>query len=132
GQYRSRFEEVLRSAIDDKVIADRRKMETMFRTLQARGHAYLDENGQPWLEIATGGEVRRVGLSVDNVFSDGSDRKLAMQVLLARTNALLTAQSNHRELMPQFQSDWSLLQRAEDEVRAHGSNPVIAAKTTRQ
>ncbi len=68
----------------------------------------------------------------DNVFSDGLDRKLAMQVLLARTNALLTAQSNHRELMAQFESDWSLLQRAEDEVRAHGSNPVIAAKTTRQ
>ncbi len=55
-----------------------------------------------------------------------------MQVLLARTNALLTAQSNHRELMAQLQTDWSLLQRAEEEVRAHGSNPVIAARTTRQ
>ena len=55
-----------------------------------------------------------------------------MQVLLARTNALLTVHSNHRELMAQLQADWSLLQRAEEEVRAHGSNPVIAARTTRQ
>ena len=131
-QYRSRFEEVLRSAIDEKVVADRRKMETTFRTLQAHGRTYLDENGQPWLEIAAGGAVQRVGLSADNVFSDASDRKLAMQVLLARTNALLTAHANHRELMPQFEANWRLLQRAEDEVQAHGSNPVIAARTTRQ
>lgn len=131
-QYRSRFEEVLRTAIDEKVIADRRKMETTFRTLQAHGRTYLDDNGQPWLEIGGGGALRRVGLSVDNVFSDGSDRKLAMQVLLARTNALLTVHANHRELMPQFEADWRLLRRAEDEVQANGSNPVIAARTTRQ
>lgn len=131
-QYRSRFEEVLRSAIDDEVIADRHKMETTFRTWQAHGHTYLDEAGQPWLEISSGGKLRRVGLSVDNVFSDGSDRKLAMQVLLARTNALLTVHANHRELMPEFESDWSLLQRAEEVVPAHGANPVIAARTTRQ
>ncbi len=131
-QYRSRFEEVLRSAIDDKVIADRRKVETMFRTVQAQGRTYLDENGQPWLEVASDGQLRRVGLSLGNVFSDGSDRKLAMQVLLARTNALLTVHANHRELMPEFQSDWGLLQRAEEEVQAHDANPEIASRTTRQ
>ncbi len=130
-QYRERFEEILSSAIDDGVFADRRKMETLFRSWETNSRIYLDRNGQPWLERATGGELRRVGLTTANVFNAGSDRELAYQVLLARTNALLSVKSNHRELWAEFQSDWALLQRAEESL-PRGGNAVIAARTGRQ
>ena len=131
-QYHERFQEILRTAIDDGVIADRHQMETLFRALPANGRTYLDENGQPWLEMANGGDLRHVGLSAANVFSAGSDRELALQLLLARTNALLSAKSNHRELWPEFESDWALLQRAEDEMPARGTHAIIATKASRQ
>jgi len=102
--------------MDDRVIADRRKMESLFRTMSARGRTYLDESGHPWLEMESGGELRRVGLTAGNVFSPGSSPELAMQVLLARTNALLSAKANHRELWPQFQTDWAMLERAQQQL----------------
>jgi len=126
-QVRSHFEEILRSAIDDRVMADRRQMETLFRTLASNGRTYLDENGRPWLEVQSGGELRRVGLTAGNVFGTGSSRQLAMQVLLARTNALLTAKSNHRELWPQFQTDWAMLERAQQEL-PQGRHSVMTAR----
>ena len=130
-QYRSRFDEILRSAIDDRVIPDRHKMETLFRTLAKSGRTYLDEDGRPWLEVETGGELQRVGLTAGNVFTTGSNRQLAMQVLLARTNALLTAKANHRELWPQFQTDWTLLERAQQEL-PQGPHSVMTARVSRQ
>ena len=126
-QYRSHFDEIMRSAIDDKLLADRHNMETLFRTLANTGHAYLDENGRPWLEVESGGELRRVGLTAGNVFSPDSNRELAMQMLLARTNALLSAKSNHRELWPQFQTDWALLERAQQEL-PQGPHSVMTAR----
>jgi hypothetical protein len=111
---------------------DRRKLDHTFRTLQAKGQMYLDENGQPWLMVGTGAELRRVGMSAGNVFSPESDRTLAMQVLLARTSALLFAKSNHRELWPEFQADWALLQHAQLQLPAHGSHPAIATRASRQ
>jgi len=130
-QYRSRFEEILRSAIDERVIADRHRMETLFRTLASNGRTYFDESGRPWLEVESGGELQRVGLTAGNVFSPGSSRELAMQVMLARTNALLSAQAKHRELWPEFQSDWELLERAEQQL-PQASHSVIATRASRQ
>ena len=131
-QYRSRFEEVLRTAIDDGVIPDRREMGKVFHSLQTNGYTYLDGDGQPWLEEKTSGQLRRVGLSEDNVFSAGSDSTLAMQVLLARTYALLLVGSNHRELWPEFEADWALLQRAEEAMPGSRTHTVIAARAGRQ
>lgn len=131
-QYRSRFEEVLRTAIDDGVIPDRREMGKVFHSLQTNGYTYLDGDGQPWLEEKTSGQLRRVGLSEDNVFSAGSDSTLAMQVLLARTYALLSVGSNHRELWPEFEADWALLQRAEEAMPGSRTHTVIAARAGRQ
>jgi len=131
-KYREHFEEILRSAIDDGVIADRRKLNSVFRTLQTNGQMYLDENGQPWVRLESGGEVRRVGLTEANVFSPESNQKMAMQLLLARTNALLFAKSNHRELAPEFESDLALLQRAQAELPEHGTHPAIATRASRQ
>ena len=52
-----------------------------------------------------------------------------MQVLLARTSALLSVNAKHRELMPDFQNDWALLQAAEDaKQQAAGGGAVIATR----
>lgn len=131
-KYREEFEEILRSATDDGVIADRHQLQTVFRTFQEKGRAYVDQGGQPWLELVSDGDVRRVGLTPKNVFSAGSDPNLAMQLLLARTNALLSAKSKHRQLWPEFQSDWALLERAEQGRSAHGNHAVIATRAGRQ
>jgi hypothetical protein len=127
-KYREEFEEILRSAADDGIIADRRQLQAVFRTFQENGRAYVDENGRPWLELVSSGAVRRVGLTSENVFSAGSDPNLAFQLLLARTNALLSAKSKHRQLWPEFQSDWALLERAQEGMSTHGNGGVIATR----
>ena len=131
-QSREHFEEILRSAMEDGVITDHVKLNAVFRTLQAKGEFSLDENGQPWLTIESGGELRRVGLTEANVFSPESNGKLAMEMLLARTSALLFAKSNHRELWPEFQSDWALLQRAQQQLPPRVEHTAIATRASRQ
>jgi len=129
--YRDRFEEVLHTAIDDGIVSDRRELRNLFRNLQARGRVYLDGNGQPWLEAEDSGRPQRVGLTTANIVSPESDSRLALQLLLARTEDLLSVKSNHRELSPEFQSDWVLLQRAEEAMLPHGANSVIASRASR-
>lgn len=127
-KYREEFEEILRSAADDGIIANRRQLQTVFRTLQKNGRTYVDETGRPWLELVSSGDVRRVGLTPENVFSAGSDPSLAFRLLLARTNALLSTKSKHRQLWPEFQSDWALLERAQEGTSTHGNGGVIATR----
>ena len=128
-QYRERFEEVLRTAVADGILTNEREVRRVFRQLQGNSRAYLDDRQRPWLEVASEGRVRRVGLSAENILSPDSDHALAMRVLLARTSALLAANSKHRELWPDLQSDWALLQTAE---HASPQSPaeVLATATT--
>ena len=112
-QYRSRYQEILRTAVADGVFTNTRQVRSTFRDLQAHGRMYLDQDQQPWLEINEDGRVRRVGLSADNIFNAASDPELARKVLLARTSALLSVNAKHRERWPDFQNDWALLQTAE-------------------
>lgn len=131
-QYRERFEEILRSAVADGVFTHQREVRSAFRDLQAHGRIYFDERQQPWLEVNDGGHTRRVGLSADNIFDSASDHKLASQVLLARTNALLSANAKHRVLWSDFQNSWALLQVAEQGRSPHRSARMVAASATRQ
>lgn len=130
-QYHARFDEVLETAVADGILHDRRAVHGIFRDLQAHSHVYLDEQQQPWMEVTNAGEVRRVGLSAENILSPGSDHQLAMQVLLARTSALLSVSSKHRELWPDFEGDWALLQAAEAAGQQHGGGAVIATRAPR-
>jgi len=86
---------------------------SVFRELQTQSRMYLDQSQQPWLEVTREGEVQRVGLSASNILDAQSDRRLAMQVLLARMSALLSANGKHREPWADFQNDWALLEAAE-------------------
>ncbi len=123
---RQRFDEVLQSAIADGIVADRRELRDLFRELQAHNRVYVD-NDEAWMEVADGGQLRLVGLSADNIVSPDSDRRLGLQLLLARAEYLLHAQSKHRELFTEVQSDWQLLQQAEQLMPPRGTQ-VIATK----
>src|SRR5581483_1673523 len=81
---RRRFNEVLQTAIADGVVSDRRRLRELFRELQAQGRVYLDANQQAWMEVENQGEFRRVGLTAATIASPESDRRLALQLLLAR------------------------------------------------
>jgi len=124
---RQRFDEVLQTAIADGVVSDRQELKDLFRELQARGRVCTDLEQQLWLEVESDGKLRRVGLSTDNVLGPNSDRRLGLQLLLARMDYLLDTQWKHRELFPEIQSDWQLLQQAEQFLAARGTQ-VIAAK----
>lgn len=123
---RQRFNEVLQSAIADGMIADRHQLRDLFRNLQARNKVYVDDQQQAWMDVESDGQLRRVGLSFDNVVSPNSDRRLGFQLLLARMEYLLTTQSKHRELYSEIQKDWTLLQQAEQQMPAR--TQVVARK----
>jgi len=127
-RYRERFDEVLRTAVADGVIADRRALHNLFRELETRGRFYLDNDQQPWMEVESGGQVRHVGLSAGTVLAPESDRRLALQLLLSRTEDLLSAKPKHRELYPEFQTDWALLQQAEQAMATPATHGIIAER----
>lgn len=109
---RSLFEEILQSAIADGVVADKHELRNMFRELEGEGRPYFDDDGQLWLEVKRGGVVHNVGLTAGTVLAGGSDRELALEVLLARTNDLVYENAKHRETRTEFAADWQLLERA--------------------
>ncbi len=51
-----------------------------------------------------------------------------MQLLLARTDALLSAKPKHRELYSEFQNDWLLLQQAEETMKRPAGDGIIAER----
>ena len=126
-RYQERFEEVLRGAIADGIVSNRGQLRNLFREMQAHGKVYVDDQQQAWLQLEHDGELRRVGLSTGNVLSPESDRRMAFQLLLARTYYLLGVHSNHRELYPEFERDWELLQQAEQDLSGR-SERVIASR----
>jgi hypothetical protein len=123
---RQHFDEVLQTAIAEGVVGNRRELRELFRELQGRSRTYVDDNQQAWMDVEDGGRLRRVGLSEDNVVGPESDPRLGLQLLLARMEYLLNAKPKHRELYPQMERDWQLLQRAEQVATARDTR-VIAS-----
>jgi len=72
----------------------------------------IDGDGALWLEYRDGESVRRVGASASNVNAVGSDAGLAYQMMLVRVRAELHSPAKNREMLPEFESDWRLLQEA--------------------
>jgi hypothetical protein len=124
---RQRFDEVLQTAIADGIVSNRRDLKDLFRQLQARGRVYIDGNQQVWMEVENDGQFRRVGVSANNIVGPNSDHRLGVQLVLARMDYLLSTNSKHRELFTEIQSDWHLVQQAEQFMTAGGTQ-VIAAK----
>jgi len=85
----------------------------------------VDSKGAVWLEISLGGKPSKLGLSASNLFDSGTDSQWAYALTLARANHYLNSPKHSREIMPDFRSDWALLQAARlNSTTATASNNV--------
>jgi hypothetical protein len=125
---RQRFAEVVQTAVADGIISNKRELHELFRDLQARGKVSVDDNEQAWMDVEHAGHLQRVGLSTSNVVGPDSDRRLAMQLLLARMEYLLSTNAKHRELFTEIQGDWKLLQQAEQSMPARGAQTIATRR----
>ena len=100
--YQDEFRELLDTAEQEGIFADKSAVKSYFKELDEEGHVELDQDGRPVLEL--GG--RRVGLSRANILAPGSDPRLAYKIMLARMQAILAAKS-----AANFELDWRLLMR---------------------
>jgi hypothetical protein len=80
--------------------------------MDAHSRVEMDDSGALWLDYVDNNGARRVGISASNVNSQSSDGELVYSLLLARTSAQLSNAPKNREMLPEFQADWQLLQDA--------------------
>ncbi|MGC1943340.1 MAG: hypothetical protein WA664_06250, partial [Candidatus Acidiferrales bacterium] len=82
------------------------------------GKPTADSDGGIWMEISDANGTSKVGLSVNNIFAQGSDPRLAFELLLARVAYVLKSPKHSRETMLEFKEDWALLQYAHMRISA--------------
>jgi len=94
----------------------------MFKELDRAGTPRVDEDGSVWMELRGEHGARKVGIAANNVLTPGSNRDLAYQIILARIDRVLKSPSHSREMISEFQNDWSLLQQARDRFTVAASS----------
>ena len=105
-----------------------KKNKVLFPTAFAEASVTVDAEGLPWLHIADAdGVTRQVGLSSANLLAPSSDPRLAFSLMLGRVSYALLAKDHFRESMPEFQKDWSLLERAQARLAAAAVPASLAA-----
>jgi hypothetical protein len=110
--YRREFDSMTAEAVLEEIIPNRDYLSRLFKDLDKAGMLVADANGILWLEVSQNGKTTRVGLSASNVLASRSDAQLAYALLLARTERVFKSPKHSREILPEFQSNWSLLQAA--------------------
>ncbi len=110
--YSSALSEFHDQANERELFLNVRNAKDLANTFDEQGHVSIDDNGAIWLEYGQGAEARRLGVSASNVNSADSDGELAYTLLLARAGAELANSSKNREMLPEFQQNWDLLNEA--------------------
>jgi hypothetical protein len=111
-EYRKEFDSIVKEAVREEIIPNRSHLNRFFKHLDEAGRPSADSKGALWMEIHREGESSKVGLSVNNIFAQGSDPHLAFELLLARIDHVLKNPKHSRETMLEFKEDWALLQYA--------------------
>ena len=112
--YRERFAAILTSPEAQAFPTDKKRF---FPPQYATSPVTIDAQGDPWLQVATDGVNRQVGLGAQNVLAPESDPRLAFQLMLGRIGFELNAKDRMRENMPEFRQDWALLEQARQRVQ---------------
>ncbi len=130
-QYREEFGSLKDDAISREVIPNSDYLGRVFKYLDRTGTLSVDANGALWLDIAQGGKPAKLGLSASNIFASGTDSQWAYSLTLARANHYLNSPKHSRETMPDFKSDWSLLQsaRLNSSTSSAANNPLPPGNT---
>jgi hypothetical protein len=95
--------------------------------MKNRSRVELDDSGALWLNYEDEDGSRRLGISASNVNASESDGELAYTLLLARASAELSNSAKNREMLPEFETEWQLLQGARNNL-----NWKILARQLRQ
>ncbi len=124
-QYREAFDALAGDAISREVIPNYDFLGRLFKYLDRAGTPSVDANGALWLELSQGGRPAKLGLSASNLFAPGTDSQWTYAMILARTDHYLRSPKHSREIMPEFKSDWALLQAAR--INSSGLNSISTA-----
>ncbi|MHB8608961.1 MAG: hypothetical protein ACYDCG_11725 [Candidatus Acidiferrales bacterium] len=111
-QYRGALNALADDAINKEIIPNYDFLGRLFKYLDRAGTPSVDANGALWLELSQGGKPAKLGLSAGNLLAPGTDSQWAYAMILARAEHYLKSPKHSREIMPEFKSDWALLQAA--------------------
>ena len=111
-QYRETFGSLTNDAVSREIIPNYEFLGRLYKYLDRAGTLSVDANGTLWLDLSQGGKPSRLGLSASNIFAAGSDSQWAYALTLARADHYMKSPKHSRETMPEFKSDWSLLEAA--------------------
>ncbi|MGH9740728.1 MAG: hypothetical protein ACRD51_00070 [Candidatus Acidiferrum sp.] len=110
--YRAEFASLAEDAVSREVIPSYPFLDRLFKYLDRDGTLSVDADGAVWMDLSQGGKPARLGLSASNLFAPGTDSQWTYALILARTNHYLKSPKHSREIMPDFKTDWALLQAA--------------------
>jgi hypothetical protein len=133
-QYREAFGSLTNDAISREIIPNYEFLGRLYKYLDRTGTLSVDANGSLWLDLSQGGKPSRIGLSASNIFASGSDSQWAYALTLARADHYLKSPKHSREIMPEFKSDWALLEAARvnsaTSTAANNNLPCSSARAT--
>jgi hypothetical protein len=90
----------------------KRDIRRLARDLDAHGQSMSDPSGSTWIQIPQNDSSIRVGVSIANINTAGSDPQLAYRIMLARVESQLYEAPKRRESLSAFADDWRLLEAA--------------------
>ncbi|MGH9746068.1 MAG: hypothetical protein ACRD59_08170 [Candidatus Acidiferrales bacterium] len=128
-KYRKAFDSLVRDAVRDEIIPDHGYVTHVFKRMDESGTPSIDADGGLWMQASDASGTAKVGVSVNNIFAQNSDPRLAFVILLARVDAVLKSPKHSRETMLEFKEDWALLQYAR--LRISGAKVAVDASTLR-
>lgn len=110
-EYRAMLVPILKNAVAQGLFKDDKEVKTFFRDLELQSEPALDENGQLILRVKYYGTERLLGITRGNLLAPGSDRELALKLILARLNADLNADEKNRGHYRELLDDWLIMRR---------------------
>jgi hypothetical protein len=111
-EYQKQFPAMVDEAIREEIIPDHGYLNRVFKRLGQAGTLGVDADGSLWMSLPNEEAPKKVGLSADDIFAEGSDSTFAYQIILARMEYELKCPKHSRETMMAFQYDWYLLTNA--------------------
>jgi hypothetical protein len=111
-EYRALYDSLADEAVRREVIPDREFIDRAYKFLDHSAGISLESNGSVWLSLDQGGKASKLGVSASNVLAHDADSQWAYILTLARADHYLKSPKHSREIMPDFQQDWSLLESA--------------------
>ncbi|HKV23551.1 MAG TPA: hypothetical protein VJN93_03075 [Candidatus Acidoferrum sp.] len=125
-EYREEVESLTKEAVAREFIPDANFLGRLFKFLDRNGTPSIDADGSVWIELKSGGKPARIGLSADNLLAAGSDSQWSYALMLARAAYYLKIPKHSREVMPQFSTDWTMLEASRKGALSTG---IIATAT---